>query len=200
VREQPFGVVLLDEVEKADSGVHDLLLQVLGEGRVSDDAGHTVSFRNTIVLLTSNLGADSVGRSIGFGGGGAAAHDAHYRAAAARFFRPELLNRFDQIVPYRPLSTEVVGRLARKALAEALGREGLLERGVTVEFDDAVVARLAELGFDARLGARPLKRAVETHVVAPLARLLARSAVHPASRLHLVVGEGGRIEITRAEG
>jgi ATP-dependent Clp protease ATP-binding subunit ClpC len=199
VREQPFGVVLLDEVEKADGGVHDLLLQVLGEGRVSDDSGHTVSFRNTIVLLTSNLGADSVGRSIGFGGGSAAAHDAHYRAAAARFFRPELLNRFDQIVPYRPLGPEVVARLARRALDEALGREGLLMRNVRVTYDDAVVARLAELGFDARLGARPLKRVVETQVVAPLARLLARSAVRPASRLHLALGAGGGIEISRAE-
>src|SRR6185369_12764922 len=130
VREQPFGVVLFDEIEKADSGVHDLLLQILGEGRLTDGTARTVSFRNTIVVLTSNLGAEGAGRSLGFGAGGAAAHDAHYRTAAAAFFRPELLNRFDQIVPYRPLSPEVIAILARRALEQALLREGLARRGV----------------------------------------------------------------------
>ena len=190
VREQPFGVVLLDEIEKADAGVHDLLLQILGEGRLSDGSGRTVSFRNTIVLLTSNLGADGAGRSLGFGAGGASGHEAHYRAAATAFFRPELLNRFDQIVPYRPLGPEVIAQLARRALGAALAREGLARRGVTVAWDEAVVERLAALGFDARLGARPLKRAVEDHVVAPLARLLAARSAAPPSRLRLAVHAG----------
>jgi len=190
VREQPFGVVLLDEIEKADGGVHDLLLQILGEGRLADAAGRTVSFRNTIVLLTSNLGADGAGRSLGFGAGGASGHEAHYRAAAAAFFRPELLNRFDQIVPYRPLGAEVIAQLARRALEKAVEREGLARRGVVVTWDEAVVTRLAELGFDPRLGARPLKRAVEEHVVAPLARLLAARSAKPPARVRLVVRSG----------
>jgi ATP-dependent Clp protease ATP-binding subunit ClpC len=202
VREQPFGVVLLDEIEKADGGVHDLLLQVLGEGRLGDGSGRTVSFKNTVVILTSNLGAEGAGRSLGFGPGAAAAASAaaaaHYRSAAAAFFRPELLNRFDQIVPYRPLTPEVVARLARRMLGAALGREGLLRRGLQIDFDDAVVARLAELGFDARLGARPLKRAIETHVVAPLARLVARTAHRPRARLRLGVGDGGEIVVESA--
>jgi ATP-dependent Clp protease ATP-binding subunit ClpC len=189
VREQPFGVVLLDEIEKADGGVHDLLLQILGEGRLADAAGRTVSFRNTIVLLTSNLGADGAGRSLGFGAG-SSGHDAHYRAAAAAFFRPELLNRFDQIVPYRPLGPEVIAQLARRALEKAVEREGLARRGVVVTWDEAVVTRLAELGFDPRLGARPLKRAVEEHVVAPLARLLAARSAAPPRRVRLAVRSG----------
>jgi len=114
VREQPFGVVLLDEIEKADAGALDLLLQVLGEGRLTDSAGQTIRFRNTVVIMTSNLGAETAGRVIGFGDGGAASDEAHYRAAAAAFFRPELLNRFDQIVPYRPLGREVIASLARR--------------------------------------------------------------------------------------
>ncbi len=193
VREQPFGVVLLDEIEKADPGVHDLLLQVLGEGRLTDGTGRTVSFRNTIVILTSNLGAESAGRSLGFGGRGDRAAGTHYRAAAAAAFRPELLNRFDQIVPYRPLGADVVRRLAARMLASAVGREGLLRRGVRVEWTDDVVARLAVLGFEPTLGARPLKRAIETHVVAPLARLLARTASSPPALVRLEVDEGGAI-------
>jgi ATP-dependent Clp protease ATP-binding subunit ClpC len=189
VREQPFGVVLLDEIEKADTGVLDLLLQLLGEGRLSDSAGHTVQFRNTVVVMTSNLGADSAGRAIGFGDGGAAGDEAHYRAAAAAFFRPELLNRFDQIVPYRPLGREVIASLARRMLDAALAREGLARRGVHVRYDQAVVDRLAAVGFDARLGARPLKRAVEQHVVVPIAELLARSPRKPGA-IALGVADG----------
>jgi ATP-dependent Clp protease ATP-binding subunit ClpC len=191
-REQPFGVVLLDEIEKADAGVLDLLLQVLGDGRLTDSAGHTVQFRNTVVVMTSNLGADTAGRAIGFGDGGAAGDEAHYRAAAAAFFRPELLNRFDQIVPYRPLGRDVIASLARRLLDAALAREGLGRRGVQVNYDDEVVERLAALGFDARLGARPLKRAVEQHVVVPIAELLAATARKPTA-IALRVAPDGRI-------
>jgi ATP-dependent Clp protease ATP-binding subunit ClpC len=195
VRAQPFGVVLLDEIEKADGGVHDLLLQILGEGRLTDGSGRTVSFRNTIVVLTSNLGADRAGRSLGFATGEAAAHDAHYRSAATAFFRPELVNRFDQIVPYRPLSPDVIAILARRALEQAVAREGLLRRGVSVSWDDAVVARPAAIGFDAALGARPLKRAVERHVVGPLSQLLAGRSHSPPRSVHIrVAGDAFLVE------
>jgi ATP-dependent Clp protease ATP-binding subunit ClpC len=195
-REQPFGVLLLDEIEKADAGVLDLLLQLLGEGRLADERGQRVSFRNTIVVLTSNLGAATAGRSLGFGGPGEEARDAHYRAAAAAFFRPELLNRFDQIIAYRPLTHDVVRAIARQALLAALAREGLQRRGTVVEFDEAVVDALVAIGFDPLLGARPLKRAVERHVVAPLAELLGQ-AHRPVNGLRLRVSEGGAIEIER---
>jgi ATP-dependent Clp protease ATP-binding subunit ClpC len=194
VREQPFGVVLLDEVEKADAGVHDLLLQVLGEGRLTDGTGRTVSFRNTVVLLTSNLGADSAGRSLGFGGG-ARDLEAHYLGAATAFFRPELLNRLDQVVPYRALTPEVIRALARRTLEAALSREGLTRRGVKVSFGDDVVEHLARTGFDARYGARPLKRAVEQHVVAPLAQWLAAHAGTPPGQVTLRVGADGEVAL-----
>ncbi len=192
VREQPFGVVLLDEIEKADAGVHDLLLQLLGEGRLTDGAGRTVSFRNTVVLLTSNLGADTLGRTLGFARGGAADVQAHYVGAASAFFRPELINRLDQIVPYRALSEEHLRAIATRALSAALEREGLTRRGVKVRFTPEVVERLAVLGFDVRYGARPLKRAIEQHAVAPLAQLLARAGGDAPKALELVV-EDGRI-------
>ncbi|MCP3101506.1 AAA family ATPase [Myxococcus sp. K15C18031901] len=198
VREQPFGVVLLDEVEKADSGVHDLLLQVLGEGRLTDGTGHTVSFRNTVVLLTSNLGADTAARSLGFGGEGARNMEAHYLGAATAFFRPELLNRLDQVVPYRALTPEVIRALTRRTLEAALTREGLSRRGVSVSFGEDVVDFLARTGFDARYGARPLKRAVEQHAVTPLAQWLAAHATAPHPRVHLRVGTEDRVELVEA--
>ncbi|MEW5847586.1 MAG: AAA family ATPase [Myxococcota bacterium] len=191
VREQPFGVVLFDEVEKADPGVHDLLLQILGEGRLTDGTGNTVSFRNTVIMLTSNLGADLVGRRMGFSNPESSDLAAHHLSAAAAFFRPELLNRMDHVVPYHALGASVVQAIARKVMAQALEREGVTRRGVRVRYDDAVVERVASLGFDPRYGARPLKRAVETWVVAPVARLLAASGARPPAEIHVVVrGDG----------
>ncbi|MBM4778165.1 MAG: ATP-dependent Clp protease ATP-binding subunit [Archangiaceae bacterium] len=180
VREQPFGVVLLDEVEKADSSVHALLLQLLGEGRLTDAHGRTVSFRNTVVLLTSNLGAESSGKSFGFGDGTRDVQT-HYLAAASQFFRPELINRLDQLVAYHPLTPKEIGLIASRVVERALGREGLARRGVKVTWTEAVVERVAQLGFDPRYGARPLKRAVEQHVVSAVASLLTASATPPAT-------------------
>lgn len=185
VREQPFGIVLFDEIEKADPGVHDLLLQILGEGRLTDGTGRTVSFRNTVVMLTSNLGADTASRSLGFSDGRPRDLGAHYLAAAAAFFRPELLNRLDQVVPYHALSQEVVHELVRRHLTAALSREGLTRRSIEVRFGEAEVSLLAAAGFDPRYGARPLKRALEQRVVAPLAALLSARTSDTLKTLHL---------------
>jgi ATP-dependent Clp protease ATP-binding subunit ClpC len=189
VREQPFGVVLLDEVEKAHGGVHDLLLQLLGEGRLSDGAGRTVSFRNTVVLLTSNLGAESSGRTLGFGD---APTDGrlHYLAAASQFFRPELVNRLDQIVAYHPLTRAHIRDIAGRVLEQALSREGLTRRGVRIAYGPELIDRLVEVGFDVRYGARPLKRAVEEHAIAPVAALLAAAGSRPPSAITLAVVDG----------
>jgi ATP-dependent Clp protease ATP-binding subunit ClpC len=190
VREQPFGVVLLDEIEKAESGVHDLLLQLLGEGRLTDLSGRTVSFRNTVVLLTSNLGAETSGKSLGFTDA-RTDYRAHYLAAASQFFRPELVNRLDQIVAYHPLSEANIRQIATRVLDQALSREGLARRAVKVTYAPEVIDRLAVLGFDPRYGARPLKRAVEQHVVSAIASKLAESGATPPAALHLRVnGEG----------
>ncbi len=195
VREQPFGLVLFDEVEKADASVHDLLLQILGEGRLTDATGRTVSFRNTIVMLTSNLGADTASRSLGFGARGASDIDTHYVAAAAAYFRPELLNRFDHIVPYRSLAPATVELIARRAVDRALAREGLARRDVSVRYDDAVIERIAAIGFDARYGARPLQRAIEHWIVAPLARVVAARAPTRGARVLELVVRGDAVAV-----
>jgi len=170
VREQPFSLLLFDEVEKAEPGVFDVLLQVLGEGRLTDGTGHTVDLSHTIVLLTSNLGA-SDRRTLGLVSAEAPA--SRYLDAAAAFFRPEFLNRLDAVVPYRSLDRASVRTIARGMLTEALSREGLSRRGITVTWSDEVLEPLVAAGFDAKLGARPMKRAIEQQVLVPLARRLA---------------------------
>lgn len=179
VRGQPFGIVLFDEVEKADSGVLDLLLQILGEGRLTDGTGRTVGFEQSIVILTSNLGADDR-PTVGFGPG--PSPEARYADAIERFFRPELVNRIDHIVPFKSLDPPTLRRLAERLLRGALEREGLVRRNLMVTATDKVLEAVQARGYEPQYGARPMKRTVEAEVVAPLARHLSgRSLAAPIS-------------------
>jgi len=157
VREQPFSVVLLDEIEKAHSDVFDALLSLLGEGRVTDASGHTADFRNTVVIMTSNLGADkSENQSIGFSPVAPGSLDArrrHFVDRAEQFFRPEFFNRIDRIVVFSPLEKEVIRRIARREIGRLVLREGITRWHLLVEIDDAVVERCSELGFHPKYGA-----------------------------------------------
>ena len=168
VRRQPFSVLLLDEVEKAAAPVFDALMGVFDEGRLTDQYGRVTNFRSTVIVMTSNLGAGS-GASIGFAGGPAGPA---YRAAAMKFFRPEFFNRLDAVVTFDPLGPAAVRAIARRELDAINKRDGIAAAGVTLEWADELVDRLAEVGFDARYGARPLQRAVERLVVAELAKWL----------------------------
>jgi ATP-dependent Clp protease ATP-binding subunit ClpA len=183
VRRQPFSVILLDEVEKAHRSVYDLLLQVLGEARLTDADGRTTRFQNAIVIMTSNLGVDTLRPSIGFGSEqDGAAWEQHFRKEAERFFRPEFLARIDQFIPFRSLSREVVEAIARRELEKMSVRDGLGARDIEVEFGDDVVAWVASRGWDEQYGARPIKRVVEQQVAWPLARTLARSLAKTPTR------------------
>lgn len=187
VREQPFSVLLFDELEKADPGVFDLLLQLLGEGRLTDGTGRTVRFVHTIVVMTSNLGAEQR-QPLGFGEEVRAAGE-RYVEAAERFFRPELVNRFDHLVPFSPLSRADLRRIARRLLDDAVRREGFTRRNVELTYDAVLLDHLARIGYDPRYGARPMKRAVESFVIVPLAKRLV--AAKPAKEtLRLTVEDG----------
>jgi len=188
LRRQPFCVVLLDEVEKAAHEVFDVLLQVLGEGRLTDGTGRTVSFRHAIVMMTSNLGASSRG-PVGIESHTETGPD--YAGAIRRFFRPEFLNRIDSMVPFRPLDRPTLRTIAKRLLQLALGRDGLTRRGVVIEVEDSVIELLARVGFDPNLGARPMKRAIDEHVLAPLAARLSRER-EPSARwvLRATASEG----------
>ena len=160
--------MLLDEIEKAHAEVHDLLLGVLGEGRLTDALGRLVDFRMAIIVMTSNLGTDHT-VTAGFAGG--AGPDAI--GAVRRFFRPELIGRLDAIVPFAPLTPDDVVRIVGLELEKVRRRPGLAAR--RIELDVSIPARvaLARRGFDAKFGARPLRRLIEDAVVAPLAVRLA---------------------------
>lgn len=193
VRDQPFMVVLLDEFEKAHPLFFDILLQVLGEGRLTDAAGRVADFTNTVVIMTSNLGAESYrGQALGFGDdGGAARAERHFEQEVKAFLRPEMYNRLDCIVPFLPLDAAVLRQIAEREIAAIAKRDGLRFGGVRLAVDPAVVEHLAQHGADPRYGARPLKRAIERKLVAALADKLCRlpEGTLVACRVQLIDGE-----------
>ena len=172
VRRRPFKVVLFDEIEKAHPDVFNILLQILEDGRLTDGHGRTVDFRNTLVIMTSNLGTGEAGRQvIGFKSDGATSTDvARMRAsieeALKRTFRPELLNRIDEIVIFEPLTQEQIKQIVDLLIAEVQNR--LDERDITIEASESAREWLSREGFDPVYGARPLRRAVQRFVENPL--------------------------------
>jgi ATP-dependent Clp protease ATP-binding subunit ClpB len=150
VRRRPYSVVLLDEIEKAHQEVFDVLLQILDDGRLTDGQGRTVDFRNTVIIMTSNIRSAE---------------------ALTERFRPEFLNRIDEIVEFEPLSREQLGEIVELQLVRL--RQRLAERGLNLELTDEAKELIAEAGWDPSYGARPLKRALQRLVENPLAlRLL----------------------------
>ena len=167
IRQQPFNVVLLDEIEKADAQVFDVLMGLFDEGRLTDRFGRTAIFRSAIIIMTSNLGSDQQ-TGFGFGNDTTPLYESH----AMDFFRPEFFNRIDAVVSFDPLSTASIHAITRKELAEIATREGLAKANIRLQWTDAVVEHLAQQGFDRRYGARPLQRTIERLVISPLSRQL----------------------------
>ena len=178
VQQQPFSLILLDEIEKAHPAVFDAMLQVLGEGRLTNAAGQTVNFTSTVVVMTSNLGVRDAEKQVGFGDPTVASLSAHYRGAAERFFRPEFFNRIDRVVAFRPLDRHVIVPLVARLLSQMLGRQGLKRSSVLVDVDPALVEVLVDQGFDRRYGARSVKRILEQRLAVPLSHQLVE--VHSA--------------------
>jgi ATP-dependent Clp protease ATP-binding subunit ClpC len=172
IRRQPFSVVLFDEIEKAAPEVFDLLLAVLDEGRLTDAAGRVADFTQSLIVLTSNLGAREARSRLGFGAADAA-EDAVYVGAAEKFFRPEFFNRLDRVLPFRALGATELAGIARRLVEQVCAREGLRRRDCLLQVRDAAMRRLIELGHHPRLGARALKRVIERELAQPLARRLA---------------------------
>jgi ATP-dependent Clp protease ATP-binding subunit ClpC len=167
VRQQPFCVVLLDEIEKADASVFDVLLSVFDEGRLTDRYGRVTTFRSAVIIMTSNLGADKL-ENIGFESKGLPS----YSRQAMNFFRPEFFNRIDAIVQFNSLTVDMMRDITTKELREISAREGLQRNNLKLEWTEELVERLVKSGFDQRYGARPLQRTIETLVVSPLAKYL----------------------------
>ncbi len=185
VRQRPFSVVLLDEIEKADASVFDMLLGVLDEGRLRDSHGRVADFRGSLIVMTTNLGVRH-GGSAGFATAESGDDATH---AIRQFFRPEFFNRIDRLVHFAPLGRDAIAAIARKELQSVERREGLLRRGLSLRISPAVVDFVALAGFSPRYGARPLQRAVEQHVVASIARALFRE-VPDGSTLAVEIVDG----------
>ncbi|MEN3326310.1 MAG: hypothetical protein V7638_1117 [Acidobacteriota bacterium] len=175
IREQPFSVVLFDEFEKAHRSFFDLLLQTLGDGRMTDGRGRVADFTNSIVVMTSNLGAAKFRRPrAGFDAGDQSLNDSdhaaqrHFTRAIREFLRPEIFNRIDHIVPFLPLDRKTVEQIAVRELKLVEQRDGLLRRGVALRTSPQALEVLARRGYDAHYGARPLKRLIERELLLPL--------------------------------
>lgn len=172
IRANPFSVLLLDEIEKAHPMVFDLLLQVCGEGRLTDAAGRVAFFHNAIIIMTSNLGAADRRAAVGFDRS-STTDLSHYERAARAAFRPEFLNRIDRIVSFRDLGPEHRKTLTAMAIDRVRRRRGLLEAGAALVVSDAALESLGDGGYSAELGARALRRHVESKLVALVARTVA---------------------------
>lgn len=165
IRSRPLSVLLLDEVEKAALEVFDILLSVLDEGRLTDRLGRVTSFRNSVIIMTSNIGARNTS-SLGFND----ESRIDYVGEVRRAFRPEFFNRLDGVIPFFPLTGEVMERIVIKELGELQLREGLQRYGRSIAWTEQLITHLSQTGFQATLGARPLQRTIETDVVAPLSK------------------------------
>lgn len=179
VRHRPFCVLLLDEIEKAHNKVHDLLLQLLGEGRLTDALGRTVNFTNCIVIMTSNVGAREAGKVVGFGDKTTQAAG-QYQKAMRSIFRPEFINRIDRVITFAKLRLEDVMGIARLQMEELLQREGFLRRTTILSVSPDALEQVAQRGFDPELGGRALKRAIEKELTVLAAEQMVQiDANHP---------------------
>ncbi|MEV5844132.1 ATP-dependent Clp protease ATP-binding subunit [Streptomyces sp. NPDC051985] len=195
VRRHPYSLLLLDEVEKAHPDVFNILLQVLDDGRLTDSQGRTVDFTNTVIVMTSNLGSDVINRrgaGIGFGPGGEDATEEARREQVLRplreHFRPEFLNRIDEIVVFRQLTGEQLRQITELLLEHT--RRMLHAQGITAHFTDPAVNWLAEHGYQPEYGARPLRRTIQREVDNQLSRLL----------LDGTLAEGSEVTVDAASG
>ncbi|MCK9366912.1 MAG: ATP-dependent chaperone ClpB [Metallibacterium scheffleri] len=200
VRRRPYSVLLLDEVEKAHPDVFNVLLQVLDDGRLTDGQGRTVDFRNTVIVMTSNLGSQLIQEIAGRGGESEAAYTemkAAVMGVVQAHFRPEFINRLDEIVVFRPLERAQIRQIARIQIGYLEKR--LAERQLSLRISDQALDLLADVGFDPVFGARPLKRTVQQQLENPLARAILQGQFQPGDSI-VVDASGGEIGFRREAG
>ncbi|MEO3771238.1 ATP-dependent Clp protease ATP-binding subunit [Micromonospora sp. B9E7] len=197
VRRRPYAVVLLDEIEKAHPDVFNILLQVLDDGRLTDSQGRTVNFKNTVLIMTSNLGSELITgaqRSVGFGAGdvGSEQENDELRERLMRRlqenFRPEFLNRIDEVIIFRRLEAEQLRDITALLLEET--RRRMHAQDLQVEFTTAAIDWLAEHGYQPEFGARPLRRVIQREVDNHLSRMLLESAISPGQKVTVDVRDG----------
>jgi len=187
VRRKPYSVILLDEVEKAHPDVFNVLLQVLDDGRMTDGQGRTVDFKNTVIVMTSNLGSQMIQQ---MSGDDYQVIKLAVMAEVKSYFRPEFINRIDEVVVFHALDEKNIASIARIQLNYLEKRVAQME--MKLEVSDAALMELAREGFDPLYGARPLKRAIQQQIENPLAKEILSGRFGPKDIIHVDV-EDGRI-------
>ena len=192
VRRKPYSIVLLDEIEKAHPDVFNILLQVLDEGRLTDNYGRTIDFKNTVIIMTSNIGTRQLkefGRGVGFAAQNRTDDSEHSRSviqkALNKTFAPEFLNRLDEIITFDQLSLDAITKIVDVEL------KGLYERveaiGYKLVVEDDAKKFLASKGYDVQFGARPLKRAIQNHLEDGLSELIVAAELQPGDTINVSV-------------
>ena len=195
IRRRPYSVILLDEIEKAHPDVFNILLQLLDDGRLTDGQGRTVDFKNTVVIMTSNLGSELFQR--GAGEASAQPDSDNVMRVLRAHFRPEFLNRVDDIVVFHPLTRDHIRRIVDVQMRRVAKR--LAEKHIAIELNDNASEFLAEQGYDPAYGARPLKRVIQRLVLDPLAMEILAGKIREDSRV-TISEEGGRLQFHTQSG
>jgi len=188
VRRKPYSVILLDEIEKAHPDVFNMLLQIMEDGRLTDSHGRTVNFENTILIMTSNAGTSQKANGIGFNRDGHEALEEKVRNAVKEIFRPEFLNRVDEIIVFEELNREQLRKILDIMLDEVA--RDVKEQGMTITFDDKAKEFLLEKGYDAKYGARPLRKTVQRYIEDELSELYLSGRIGAGSFIHATCEDG----------
>ncbi|MDD3305770.1 MAG: ATP-dependent chaperone ClpB [Acetobacterium sp.] len=189
VRRKPYSVILLDEIEKAHKDVFNILLQILDDGRITDSQGRTVDFKNTIIIMTSNIGSEYLLEGINADGEITEKTEAAVMELLKSYFRPEFLNRIDEIVLYKPLNKEAIGKIVTLLLKDLQKR--LEERRITVTLTQQAIDAVIEMGFDPAYGARPLKRYLQKHIETMVGKEIIKGNVHEGQTITIDVDPNG---------
>jgi ATP-dependent Clp protease ATP-binding subunit ClpC len=204
VRHRPYAVILFDEIEKAHPEVFNILLQVLDNGRLTDAKGRTVNFKNTVIILTSNIGAEFIDKFSKLGFSGSAITDAEkydetrqkVTDALKDYFRPEFLNRLDEIIIFNILSSAAIQNIVKIQIG--LVTERLKDKDISIVVSDDALAFLAKEGYNPQYGARPLKRLIQSALLTPIANMMVSRGVMEGGevRVGIRTDEAGKTEFT----
>jgi ATP-dependent Clp protease ATP-binding subunit ClpA len=195
VYDSPYSLVLLDEFEKADQKILDLFLQVLDDGRLTDNKGKTVSFVNTIIIATSNAASEFVREQVSKG----VVVDKKFQSLLLEFlqtkgiFKPELLNRFDDVVVFKPLTQDEVVQIVKFMLSDVTKR--LTEKDIAVAFDDKILTKITTEGFDKNFGARPLRRFIQDKIEDPIAQKMLKDEIKRGDSITVSVDSSNNIQV-----
>ena len=184
VRRRPYQVILFDEIEKAHPDVFNIMLQIFDAGRLTDAQGHTVNFRNTVIIMTSNIASEKIASLTG-------TREELIQAVMPdlrRHFKPEFLNRIDEIVIFRPLQLEHIIKIVDLQVEDL--RKNLEEQGIRLELDEEAKKLLAEKGYDPQFGARPLRRVIQRELETPIARMLIAGEIQAGDVIHVTAKDG----------